>query len=113
MAYLTFYWDTWVIFEGNDIFRMIKREDYEGKTWQECCDKCSTCWDWDDSDLVKGYEEKVLETDRQLKEISIHENGEEIEAPQEIYDYYQKAVSKLEKTEVNSRKKNRMKKLFN
>ena len=113
MAYLTFYWDTWAIFKGNDIFRMIQREDYEAETWQDCCKKCITYSDWDDSDLVKGYEEKVLETDRKLKEISIHENGEELEAPQEIYDYFQNAVEKFENTEINSRKKNLMKKNFN
>ncbi len=108
MVYLTFYWDTWAIFEGDEIFRMLQREDYIGETWQECCDKCSICWDWNDSDLVKGYEEKVIETDRQLKEISIHENGEEIDAPQEIYEYYKNAVGKLEKTNVNSRKKQQL-----
>ena len=113
MVHLTFYWDTWAIFEGDDIFRMIKREDYEGETWQECCEKCSKCWDWDDSDLVKGYEEKVIETDRQLKEISIHENGEELEANQEIYEYYHNTVKKLEKKEVNSRQINAANKLIN
>lgn len=105
MTHLTFYWDTWVIFEGEDIFRMIQREDYEGASWQECCEKCSICLDWDDSDLVKGYEEKVIETDRQLKEISIHENGEEVEASQEIYDYYNFKINELKKNKVYSRKK--------
>ena len=113
MTYLTFYWDTWAIFEGDDIFRMIQREDYEGESWQECCEKCSICWDWDDSDLVKGYEEKVIETDRQLKEISIHENGEEVEASQEIYDYYRFAVKKLEKKKLSQEKTKGIKKLIN
>jgi len=113
MTYLTFYWDTWAIFEGDDIFRMIQREDYEGESWQECCEKCSICWDWDDSDLVKGYEEKVIETDRQLKEISIHENGEEVEASQEIYDYYRLAVKKLEKKKLSQEKTKGIKKLIN
>tara|TARA_B100001250_G_C19617530_1_gene707843 strand:- start:215 stop:556 length:342 start_codon:yes stop_codon:yes gene_type:complete len=113
MAHLTFYWDTWAIFEDNDIFRMLQREDYEGKTWEECCEKCARCWNWDDSDLVKGYEEKIIETDRQLKEISIHENGEEIEAAPEIYEYYQNAVEKFEKTKVTSLEKPVIKKLIN
>ena len=113
MAHLTFYWDTWAIIEDEDIFRIIQREDYEGVTWQECCEKCSKCLNWDDSDLVKGYEEKVIETDRQLKEISIHENGKEINAPQEIYEYYHTSVRKVEKTEVHSRKRIETKKLIN
>ena len=94
MTYLTFYWDTWAIFEEEDIFRLIQREDYEAETWEECCNKCVTCSDWDDSELVKGYEEKVIQTNRHLKEISIFENGEELEAPKEIYDYFHKALNK-------------------
>ena len=101
MAYITFYWDTWAIFEGNDIFRMIQREDYEAETWQECCDKCISCVDWDYSDLVKGFEENVIETNRKLKEISIHENGEEVEAPNEVYSYYYNSLEKSKKKSVN------------
>ena len=104
MINLTFYWDTWAIFEGDDIFRMIQREDYEAKTWQECCDKCVSCIDWDDSYLIKGYEENVIETNRKLKEISIHENGKEVEAPKEVYEYYYNSLKKSEKTKVNLKK---------
>ena len=27
MAHLTFYWDAWAIFDDDDVFRMIQRED--------------------------------------------------------------------------------------
>ena len=86
MANLTFYWDTWAIFDNDDVFRMIKREDYEGESWKDCCDECVKYWDWDDSDLVKGYESNLIETNRQLKEITTDENGQEVEALQEVYD---------------------------
>ena len=40
MIHLTFYWDAWAIFDGDDVFRMIQREDYECETWEECFDEC-------------------------------------------------------------------------
>ena len=83
---------------------MIQREDYEGETWEECCDECVRYWDWDDSYLVKGYENNVIETNRQLKEIGIDENGDEVAATQEVYDYYQNEMEKLkEKREQEER----------
>ena len=94
MAHLTFYWDAWAIFDDDDVLRMIQREDYEGATWKECCDECVKSWDWDDSFLVKGYESNVIETNRQLKEIGIDENGDEVATPQEVYDYYQNEMEK-------------------
>jgi len=103
MVHLTFYWDAWAIFD-EDVFRMIQREDYEGETWEECCDECVRYWDWDDSYLVKGYESNVIETNRQLKEIGIDENGDEVAAPQEVYDYYQNEMEKSkEKREQEER----------
>ena len=104
MAHLTFYWDAWAIFDDDDVFRMIQREDYEGATWKECCDECVKFWDWDDSFLVKGYESNVIETNRELKEISTYENGDEVAAPQEVYDYYQNEMEKSkEKREQEER----------
>ena len=104
MAHLTFYWDAWAIFDDDDVFRMIQREDYEGATWKECCDECVKSWDWDDSYLVKGYESNVIETNRELKEISTDENGDEVAAPQEVYDYYQNEMEKSkEKREQEER----------
>jgi len=99
IAHLTFYWDAWAIFDDDDVFRMIQREDYEGETWEECCDECVRYRDWDDSYLVKGYESNVIETNRELKEISTDENGDEVAAPQEVYDYYQNAMEKLKEKE--------------
>ena len=99
MANLTFYWDTWAIFDNDDVFRMIKREDYEGESWKDCCDECVKFWDWDDSDLVKGYESNVIETNRQLKEITTDENGQEVEALEEVYDYYHNSMKKLDEKE--------------
>ena len=55
--------------------------------------------DWDDSYLVKGYESNVIETNRELKEISTDGNGDEVAAPQEVYDYYQNAMEKLKEKE--------------
>ena len=98
VAYFTFYWDALAIFV-DDIFRMIQREDYEGETWEECCDECVRYWDWDDSYLVKGYESNVIETNRELKEISTDENGDEVATPQEVYYYYQNAMEKLKEKE--------------
>ena len=71
---------------------MIQSEDHEGETWEECCDECLRYWDWDDSYLVKGYESNTIETNRQLKEIGTDGNGNEVVAPQEVYDYYQNAM---------------------
>ena len=103
MVHLTFYWDAWAIFD-DDVFRMIQREDYQGETWKECCNECVNSWDWDDSYLVKGYESNVIETNRQLKEIGIAENGDELAAPLEFYDYYQSEMLKLkEKREQEER----------
>ena len=98
MVHLTFYWDAWAIFD-DDVFRMIQREDYEGETWEECCDECVRYRDWDDSYLVKGYESNVIETNRQLKEITTNENGQEVEALEEVYDYYHNSMKKLEEKE--------------
>ena len=107
MAHLTFYWDAGAIFD-DDVFRMIQREDYEGGTWEECCDECVIYWDWDDSYLVKGYESNVIETNRELKEISTEENGDEVAVPQEVYDYYLNAMEKLkEKREQEERETKR------
>ena len=104
MVHLTFYWDAWAIFDDDDVFRMIQREDYEGATWKECCDECIKSWDWDDSYLVKGYESNVIETNRQLKEIGIDENGDEVAVTHEVYDYYQNEMEKLkEKREQEER----------
>ena len=109
MVHLTFYWDAWAIFD-DDVFRMIQREDYEGETWEECCDECVRYRDWDDSDLVKGHESSIIETNRQLKEISTDENGDEVAVAQELYDYYHNAMEKLkekEKREQKGREANR------
>ena len=108
MAHLSFYCDAWAIFDDDDVFRMIQREDYEGETWEECCDECVRYWDWDDSYLVKGYESNVIETNRELKEISTDENGDEVAVPQEVYDYYLNAMEKLkEKREQEERETKR------
>ena len=65
-------------------------------------------WDWDDSYLVKGYESNVIETNRELKEISTDENGDEVAVPQEVYDYYLNAMEKLkEKREQEERETKR------
>ena len=109
MAHLTFYWDTWAIFDDDDVFRMIQREDYEGETWEECCDECVRYCDWDDSHLVKGYESNVIESNRQLKEISTDENGDEVSAPQEVYDYYQNKMEKIKR----KRKKEKLIRMIN
>ena len=98
MVHLTFYWDTWAIFD-DDVFRMTQREDYEGETWEECCDQCVRYWDWDDSYLVKDCKSNVIETNRELKEISTDENGDEVAVPQEVYDYYLNAMEKLKEKE--------------
>ena len=104
MAHLTFYWDAWAIFDDDDVFRMLQREDYEGATWKECCEECVRYWDWDDSYLLKGYESNVIETNRELNETSTDENGDEVAAPQEVYDYYQNEMEKLkEKREQEER----------
>ena len=49
---------------------------------------------------------------KQLTYIQL-ENGEELEANQEIYEYYHNTVKKLEKKEVNSRQINAANKLIN
>ena len=97
MINLTFYWDTWAIFNDGEVFRMLKREDYEGETWEKCCDNCALNSNFDDSDLVKGYEDKVLETNRKLKEITIQENGIEVNAVDEVYTYFMNYLVQLEK----------------
>ena len=94
MAHLTFSWDAGVIFD-DDVSRMIQKEDYKGENWEECCDECERFWDWYDSYLVKGYESNVIETNRELKEISTDENGDEVATTQEVYNYYQNAMEKL------------------
>ena len=84
MVYPTFYCDTWAIFDDDGVLRMIQREDLEGETWEECWDECDWYWDWDDSNLVKGYESNAIETNRQMKEIGTDEN--ELAVAQEVYD---------------------------
>ena len=105
MVHLTFYWDAWAIFDDDDVFRMIQREDNEGETWEVCCDECVRYWNWDHSYLVKGYESNVIETNRELKEISTDENGDEVAVAQEVYDYYQNAMEKLKEKEKRENKK--------
>ena len=108
MEHLTFYWDALAIIDDNDVFRMIQKEDYKGETWEQYCDECVRYWDWDDSYLVKGYESNVIETNRELKEINTDENGDEVAAPQEVYDYYLNAMEKLkEKREQEERETKR------
>ena len=53
---------------------------------------------------MKGYESNVIETNRELKEISTDENGDEVAAPQEVYDYYQNAMEKLKEKKENKKK---------
>ena len=88
---------------------MIQREDYEGETWEECCDECVRYWDWDDSYLLKGYESNVIETNRELNETSTDENGDEVATPQEVYYYYQNAMEKLKEKEKENKKKEEQK----
>ena len=72
-------------------------EDYKRETWQECCDDCASCWDWDDGDLLTG-ESDCTETSREFTGIKIWD--EEIkdykDAPQEVYDYYHEAEEREE-----------------
>ena len=112
MAHLTFYWDAWVIFEDDDVFRMIQREDYEGETWEECCEECVRYCDWDYSYLVKGCESNVIETNRQLKEITTNENGQEVEALEEVYDYYHNSMKKLEEKEKRVQEERKAKRIY-
>ena len=57
---------------------------------------------------MKGYESNVIETNRELKEISTDENGDEVAVPQEVYDYYLNAMEKLkEKREQEERETKR------
>ena len=84
MAYFTFYWNALAIFDDDEVFRMIQREDYEGETSEECCDECVRYWDWDDSYLLKGYESNVIETNRELNETSTDENGDERVSPSHL-----------------------------
>ena len=103
MVNLTFYWDTWAIFKNDDVFRMMKREDFEGESWKDCCDECLKYSDWDDSDLVKGYESNVVETNRKLKEITTDQNGQEVEVSEEVYNYYHNSMKKLEEKVKSSK----------
>ena len=107
MVHLKFYWDTWSIFDDDAVFRMIRREDFEGETWEECCDEFVRYWDQDDSYLVKGYESNTIEANRQLKEIDTDEN--EVAAPQEVYDYYQTAMEKLKEKEMSEQEESETK----
>ena len=57
---------------------------------------------------MKGYESNVIETNRELKEISTDKNGDEVATPQEVYDYYLNAMEKLkEKREQEERETKR------
>ncbi len=44
-------------------------------------------------------------TNRELKEIRTDENGDEVAAPQEVYDYYQNAMEKLKEKEKREQEK--------
>jgi hypothetical protein len=93
MVKLRFLWDGFSYFEDeseNDDMELV--EDYTGETWQECCDNCASCFDWNDNDLVTG-ESDCIETSREFTGIQIwdEEKKEYKEAPQEVYDYYHEA----------------------
>ena len=92
---LTFIWDAGATFENeSENCTMQIKETYHGKNWKECCDDCASCWDWDDSELITG-ESNVVETYRDLSKIVINRNGKEEEAPEEIYEYYNKEEERL------------------
>ena len=73
-------------------------ESSTGETWQECCDKRASegfptfekAWKlyWDSEDTSLGG----------LVKITIYENGEEKDAPQEVYDYYNEALERDKKS---------------
>ena len=71
MVELRFYWDGWATFEDEDENTSMELvEYYKKETWQECCDDCASCWDWDDGDLVTG-ESDCTETSREFTGIKI------------------------------------------
>ena len=102
MVKLRFHWDGFSYFEDeseNGDMEIV--ETYTGETWQECCDDCASCWDWDDGDLVTG-ESDCLETSREFQGIYIwdEEKKEYKNAPQEVIDYYHEAEEREEREEA-------------
>ena len=56
-------------------------------------------------DLVKMM--AILDI-QELKEISTDENGDEVAAPQEVYDYYLNAMEKLKEKEKREQEESRL-----
>ena len=102
MVKLRFYWDGCATFEDEDEYTEMELvENYEGDSWEECCDDCASCsLDWDDADLVTG-ESDCMETSREFERIEIWDKKkkEYKDVPQEITDYYSNAVDKLQEQE--------------
>jgi hypothetical protein len=98
---LTFYWDARATYENADENTSMEiSETHVGKTWQDCCDDCVADGDWDDNEVVTG-ESNVVETSRDLTKIIIRDNGDEKEAPQEVYDYYDKEQDRVSQPEYD------------
>jgi len=110
MVELRFYWDGYAVFEDEDEnVEMELVESYRCETWEECCDECAEqSLDWNDDDLVTG-ESDCEETNREFRRIEIwdEETKEYKDAPQEIHDYYNGAVEKLEEEERKEYEKRR------
>tara|TARA_B100000959_G_C14946483_1_gene610096 strand:- start:1355 stop:1717 length:363 start_codon:yes stop_codon:yes gene_type:complete len=97
---LTFIWDTESHYEDEEEDNLCDHEEeYIGKTWQEACDNAADCYDWDDEDVINfSAESDLIETSRDLTMISYYDpkkgEGEWVEVPQEVYDYFGNAEEK-------------------
>ena len=102
MVKLRFYWYGCATIEDEDEYTEMELvENYEGDSWKECCDDCSSCsLDWDDGDLITG-ESDCTETSREFERIEIwdEKKKEYKDAPQVITDYYSNVVDKLQEQE--------------
>jgi|TARA_Y100000034_G_C6897203_1_gene413946 hypothetical protein len=98
MVRVRFLWEAEGLYdnEDEDVGPIELETYYDAETWQEACNDAADCYDWDDEDCINFEAESDLsETTRSLTKILIQEDGkDEVDADQEVYEYYNKAEEK-------------------
>ncbi len=74
---------------------------YQADTWQEACNDAANCWYWDDEDVINfDAESEISETTRDLETIEYQDvNNDWIEVPAEVYEFFEKKLWKIKKSD--------------
>ena len=96
MVELQFIWEILSSYEDDDDNLTNELvEIYDGETIEEACDNAAACWDWNDEDVYNfDAKSELIETSRDLKNISVNVEDKWKEVNLDVYEIYEKAEAK-------------------